>query len=442
VSAHGERVIDPGRLRAFSVALDEGPPIDPVALGGADGVLFAGPSLTLAGRGVAAVLPLAGGLEARSGLEAVADWLAAVAHTDLVGRPGSKVTALGALPFDRNAPGTLIVPELLFARDAGGHEWAVVVTEEDRPPDPAKLRAQLTAAGSGAHAPPPGGNPGALPTLQALPPPEGYEDAVNAGLGAIDAGAVEKVVLARCIDARMDAPPSAADVIRRLWSQEPTCTAFAYPVEQGRFLGVTPELLVARWSTQVTCHPLAGTVGLGGVSDEDAIARFLESTKDRTEHELVVKEIALALGPLCSRLDVPTAPSLVRLHSVAHLGTLIRGTLWGTPPASVLGLLADLHPTPAVAGVPRGAALELIADNEAVPRGHWAGPVGWSDAGGDGEWMIGIRSLTLAGTTARLCAGAGIVSGSVPHDELAETTVKLAPVLDALWPGSSSLLRR
>jgi menaquinone-specific isochorismate synthase len=434
---------DPGELRAVTVPLD-GPGPDPLDLAGAEGSLFAGPALALAGRGQAAVLELPRGLEDPGALDRAVAWLAAVPHRDGVARPGSRLGAQGALPFDRGRPGRLVVPELTMGRDAEG-SWATWVGRSGASvPDHDELTARLGALAARAPRRRSDGGPGGPPRLRARPDPAGYARSVASAVAAMATGPMAKVVLARCVDATFARALSDATVLRRLHLQEPACTAFAHDVAGGRFLGVTPELMVARHGPEVACHPLAGTVGLGGPDDEAAVAGLLESTKDRTEHRLVVEAIERVLGPRCSALSVPTHPSLVRLHSVAHLGTLIHGKLAAPdqPAEHVLALVAALHPTPAVGGVPRREALAFIRANEAVERDHWAGPVGWVDAAGDGEWMIGIRSTTVSvdGTSARLYAGAGIVAGSDPAAELAETTVKLTPVLEALAPGSGPLL--
>jgi isochorismate synthase EntC len=176
-------------------------------------------------------------------------------------------------------------------------------------------------------------------------------------------------------------------------------------------------------------------------SDADAQRDLARSGKNRQEHRYVVEEIAAALAPFCAELTVPEEPSLVAFRSVAHLGTRIEGALAG--PTGVLELLERLHPTPAVGGTPRADALAFIAGHESGGRDYWAGPVGWVGAGGDGEWMIGIRSARLDGDGASvtLRAGSGVVADSEPAAEAAETNVKLATVLDAVVPGASAQLR-
>jgi len=209
-------------------------------------------------------------------------------------------------------------------------------------------------------------------------------------------------------------------------------------------VGATPELLMSQRGAGITCHPLAGTIGLSGDAAEDqrAIDRFATSAKDRREHRFVVEEIAQLLSPWASRVEVPDAPSLIRLETVAHFGTEISATLGevdGRIPHP-LTLLAALHPTAAVGGVPRAEALSLIGALEGRSRGPWAGPVGWIDGAGNGDWMIALRSGTVTDRRARLWAGAGIVAGSEPAAELRETTWKLAPMLRALSPGAEHLL--
>lgn len=435
-----------GSLRAVSVPLGPGPAVDPYALAGERGILFANDRLVLAGRGTAAVLALPRGLEDPADLDAVQAWLAAVPHDDRVGRTGSRVTAFGALAFDRSAAGRLLVPELLIGLDHAGRRWATLVSADA---DPARLGALVEELVQARSVDPDpigsltAGREAALLFLTALPPGEEHAKAVAVAVADIEAGHLRKVVLARCVEAAFDAPPPLDVVVRRLRAQEPSCTTFALPLTRGRFLGASPELLVRRQGAAVSSHPLAGTVGLTGDStDVTATERLLGSAKDQAEHRWVVEAIAAALGPRCERLSYPSEPTLVQLRSVAHLGTPMEGTLRtdrGSLP-SVLELLTALHPTPAVGGVPRPAALEAIAALEPTPRGHWAGPVGWVDAAGDGEWVIGLRSATVNDQTVRFCAGGGIVAGSDPQAELAETTVKLAPILEAFAPGAACLL--
>lgn len=434
-----------GDLSAVTVPLP-GPPGnvgggDPIDVAGEDGLLFADDRCQLAGRGTAAELALPGGLDDEKGRAEVRRWLAALPHHRPTGAPALR--AFAALPFDRTGPGSFVVPATTVTAGPGGRRWLTAVGHDlDPGADPARWAAErLGGAPAKQLDPAPVGDddPPQQPVLVPEPAPEGYAAAVARALAAIAAGRIHKVVLARRLDACFDRPLATAPFLRRLREEEPSSTTFAIPLAGGgRFVGLSPELLIERRGAQVRSQPLAGTVGRGRPElDEEAITDFLRSDKDRLEHQLVVEAVANALRPSCRQLEVPATPSLVRLRWVAHLGTPIAGTLRPGHRPSALDLVAALHPTPAVGGTPRRGALELIDELEPASRGHWAGPVGWVDADGDGQWVIGIRSATVEGRRARLWAGAGIVAGSRPRAELDETTAKLAPVLDALVPGLS-----
>lgn len=282
------------------------------------------------------------------------------------------------------------------------------------------------------------------------PPGPEYVTAVAAALREITAGRLSKVVLSRAVEVALRDVPRPSQVLGALWDGDQAFSPFSLPVRGGRLVGASPELIVSRIGSTVTSHPFAGTISLAAPGREDPAGRLFASAKDRNEHRLLVDEIARVLRPYCAELDVPTTPSVVPLRSDARLGSLIHGTLRqldphdaqsaaaGTAPteATALDLLALLHPTPAVGGVPRADALEAIALLETSPRGYWAGVTGWVGSGGDGEWVLAIRSALLDRQRALVRAGAGIVEGSDPAAELSETTVKLSPVLEALWSRS------
>ena len=232
-----------------------------------------------------------------------------------------------------------------------------------------------------------------------------------------------------------DADLDPVAVIDRMLEREPTCTLFSLPIEEGRFVGASPEMLIGRRGRSVRSHPLAGTIA----RTEDDLTGLVQSGKNIEEHRLVVDDIAARLEGLVEDLDVPEAPEVVTLRAVRHLGTEIRATVPEAGP-SALDLLAAVHPTPAIGGVPRSRALDTIARLETSPRGLFGGAVGWSDARGDGDWVLGIRGALLSGRTAVVRAGAGIVRGSQPADEARETRIKLLSILDALAPGCASLL--
>ncbi len=424
-------------LHARTVALDYGP--DALEFDASPTVLFDRPGLTLVGWGTALLVPAH---------QATAT-LGAIACDDQVRRSGSGVVALGALPFASAMHGELIVPRFIMgiAREVNGetHRWATAVGPTDQPlPTTDELFDSVIWQYGTADAK--SGRPDAtISALEATPTTEGYGEMVARAVALMTApgASVRKMVLSRLITARLDSPLSLAVVLRRLRDHEPNCTIFSFPVPDGTFFGASPELLISRSDRHIACHPLAGTVPRGATAraDADAQGALAGSAKEQAEHRYVIDDITSILQPLCTSLVVPPAPSLVTFRAVAHLGTRIEGEL--SAPTPVLDLVESLHPTPAVGGFPRSAALRAIAEAEPVPRGYWAGPVGWTDAEGNGDWMIGIRSaqLQLDATTVSLHAGAGIVADSDPTSEANEVNVKLSSVLESVVPGGSTSLR-
>jgi menaquinone-specific isochorismate synthase len=422
-------------LHARTVPLEYGP--DPLQFDGSPTVLFDRPGLTLVGWGTATLVRA----------DQAAAILAAIPAEDPVRRLGSGPVALGALPFTGAERGLLVIPRFTMGitRDEEGvpRRWVTAVGPAGAPlPGTDELlEAVLWQYDTGIDAP----EEPAVADASTAMDSAGYAAIVADAVAAMRApgATLRKVVLGRPLAVDLTGPLHLASVLRRLRAAEPNCTVFSMPVPDGVFFGASPELLVARHGRRITCYPLAGTVSRGDTarSDADAQRDLARSAKSREEHRLVVDAIAAQLGPFCSSLAVPEAPSLVAFRSVAHLGTRIEGTLTG--PDSVMTLLAELHPTPAVGGTPRTEALARIAASEVGERGYWAGPVGWVDAAGDGEWMIGLRSAQLDATADRLSlrAGAGIVAGSDPEAEAAETNVKLKTVLETVVPGSSVQLR-
>jgi menaquinone-specific isochorismate synthase len=476
-------------LRATSLLLDDGPAIDPFSLAGRSGIIIATEEMTLVGVGVALSIPLPGGLEDDDGVASVQHRLAAIDTDDRVRRTGSGVLAFGSLPFDRAIPGALVVPELLYGRSADGAEWLTVVRDGPGITSSAGWRAELLARSSssaGGLTGGPTGDPVPPGPMRSITPPSvtaplitpqasdrWFVDAVARAVGYIRHGDLRKVVLARQIELTFDTPIDIPELVRRWRDVEPTATVFSMPVDGAQFVGASPELLVARSGETVQCRPLAGTssrpqlssaheaspleASANEASPLEASTRVSSnhadlasdnqapmaptdlraSTKDNSEHRLVVEAIADALDPVCERLDVPSSPDLIHFHNVSHLGTSISGTLSepSSSRPSVLELVATLHPTPAVGGVPRQQALSVIDELESGDRAHYAGPVGWMDAAGDGRWVVGIRAARIAGRHAQLAAGVGIVEGSDPLSELRETNWKFTAVFDALAPG-------
>lgn len=246
---------------------------------------------------------------------------------------------------------------------------------------------------------------------------------VGQALEEIGRGELEKVVVARCTALSFDAPIDVCAVLRELEASK-FCTRFAIRLGGTTFLGATPERLVRLAGNLVDTEALAGS------GDAEGAAALLESHKERVEHDLVVKEIVQRLAPSCSDLEYPRTPEVRALRHLVHLHTPIHGTLRSRE--HVLDLVARLHPTPAVGGLPSERAQVFIAEHEPVTRGWYASPIGWFDAEGDGEFAVGLRSGAFVGDRAYLYAGNGIVRDSDPASEYAETKLKLAALSAAL----------
>ncbi len=259
-----------------------------------------------------------------------------------------------------------------------------------------------------------------------------WKQSVAAVTQEIRSGAVEKLVLAREVRAHAEETPVWGDVLRRLQDRYAACTTFAFARNDSCFLGSTPERLIRLDAKNVRANCLAGSAPRGVTEDEDRVLghTLLHDKKEQHEHALVVNALRDALQPLCGTLDVPDEPQLLTMPNVQHLHTPVKGIL--RDDVHVLDLVDRLHPTPAVGGVPREAANSLIRALEPFDRGWYAGPIGWFDSRGDGEFVVAIRSALLRGQDAFLYAGCGIVDGSDPDRELAESRLKLEPILWAM----------
>ena len=380
---------------------------DLLAFAGNDGVLFEREGTGLAGRGVALRLDPSTAVDA----------LAAIPTDDDLGLPGCGPVAIGALPFRRTDGGSLMVPRVIVGRAADGTAWRTTVdpVDDDAP-----------APSEPAHDRP---RPPDDFRLTAVRPHDEWLEVIAEAVDAIRRGRFHKVVLARVVLVEANRPILPVDVLGRLRALYPSCMLFSV---EG-FVGASPELLVARSGDRVRSQPMAGTIPRSGDPTVDArlAAALMASDKDRREHALVVDAVAATLGPHCTTLDVPAEPSIVPLRNVSHLGSMLSGHLAAGAP-SALGLATRLHPTPAVGGTPTDAALAYIDRSEGLDRGRFAGPVGWVDRRGDGEFAVGVRSAELDGRWARLFAGVGVVADSVPETELAETQLKLQALLAAI----------
>ncbi len=396
---------------------DDGDLLDAMGAGGAAWLHDGG---GLATSGVAARITVGPGPDRfRRAADDVADLLAMIDVDDPLRLPGSGPIAVGALPFHHSAGGELVVPAVVVGRTPQGRSWVTETGPAVNQPDTVAGNAdrrRLDAAG-----PAPGDGDRDL-----------WTRTVQEAVARITSGPLAKVVLARQVDVVAEAAFDRRLVLDRLRRADPT--SFTYAV--GDFVGASPELLVRRRGTRVMSRPMAGTATRGATAadDERLVAALATSPKEVEEHALVVRAVRDALEPVCRELVAEAQPDAVRLATVTHLATTVAGHLV-EPAPSALALAGLLHPTPAVAGLPRDAALAAIAELESFDRASYAGPVGWVDARGDGDWAVALRCAQLDGSHARLTAGAGIMADSDPEAEWAETEAKLEPMLRALAGG-------
>jgi menaquinone-specific isochorismate synthase len=375
-------------------------------------------SAGLAGWGEAARVTLPAGADRFTAAE---KWLREVADgadiEDGVRRRGSGLVAFGTFTFDDASDGSvLIVPRAILGRDGTGNAWLTTITPEGERP---------WAACPFSPPVPPGDLRWHDGSLSA---PE-WEQAVGEAVHRITHSAeLGKVVLARDLHASADIPIDPRVLLRWLAARYPGCFTFACD----GLVGATPELLIRKDGWEVSSLVLAGTTPRGATQAEDSeLARtLLGSAKENEEHEYAAASLRDTLSPLCAAMYVTPRPELIRLPNVQHLGTRVRGTLAAA--RSALALVATVHPTAAVGGTPTDAAVEVIRELESMDRERYAGPVGWVDADGNGEWGIALRCAQLDGNRARLFAGCGIVAGSDPAAELAETESKFRPMRNAL----------
>jgi menaquinone-specific isochorismate synthase len=376
----------------------------------------------LVGWGEAARLEVSGPDALAEAADWWSGWTAGVEVDDAVGLPGTGPILFASIAFDPSTgTSVFVVPEVVLGR-RGGVGWVTTVG----------------AAGPVDALVPPAEQPVASPPLRlryadgALDPAS-WSAAVATAVGRIDAGELAKVVLARDLLVSADVPLDPRRLLRRLADRFPDCWTFAVD----GLLGATPELLLRRSGRQLSARVLAGTAPRGaGAADERLAAALLESAKDRAEHALAVDSLVEALEPYCASLDAPAEPELLTLANVRHLASDVTGTQRRRGPrgsAGLLELVGAVHPTAAVCGTPTADAAAMIAELEGMDRGRYAGPVGWLDSHGDGEFGLALRCAELTGDNgARLFAGCGIVAGSDPAAELAETQAKFAAFQAAL----------
>jgi isochorismate synthase len=266
-------------------------------------------------------------------------------------------------------------------------------------------------------------------------PASAWMDTVANVVDMIQHDAFEKVVLARDIRVELDDTAAAFDIsitLQRLRESYPTAYIFAVQRGERNFVGATPERLVQAQDGQIFTMALAGSARRGETEEEDERIgmELLRSEKNNSEHTIVVAMVRDALQNHCTNVSASARPELLKLKNLQHLKTPITGTL--IPGRCILDVMADLHPTPAVGGFPRQAALEAIRETEKLDRGWYAGPLGWIGAGGHGEFAVALRSGLIDGGKATLFAGCGIVASSDPQAEYEESSLKFRVMLRGL----------
>ena len=334
--------------------------------------------------------------------------------------PGSGLVCFGSFAFaDEPGESVLVVPEVVVGR-RGATTWVTTIGV-----------GTITPATEVAATPAPSAPQGVTFADGALSGTD-WESVVAGAVRRINDGALEKVVLARDLHATAQGDIDVRWPLTRLAESYPMCWTFHV---DGLF-GATPEMLVRRERGLVTSRVLAGTIRRTGDDARDLTlaATLARSSKDLEEHEYAVRSVADALAPHCSSMNVPEAPFVLHLPNVMHLATDVAGVIHdaGDSSTTSLDLAASLHPSAAVGGTPTDAATALITEIEGMDRGRYAGPVGWMDVTGDGEWGLALRSAEIDGPRVRLFAGCGIVADSDPEAELAEGQAKFVPVRDSL----------
>jgi isochorismate synthase len=356
---------------------------------------------------------------------------------------GAGAVWVGGMAFDPNGGGTppwsslppasFALPELSICR-GGGETFltlnAVVRPGDDRERIVAAMEARLT----GLRADPlPMLDPGPSGIeITSVQPPEDFEGMIEVATGRIEAGEMSKVVLAREVLVRAASAHDPAAVFSALREQFASCFCFCCGTPEAAFLGASPELLLRRSGASLSTVALAGSTRRSSdpAVDDHLGEQLLRSDKDRREQAIVAERIARTLRPHSVWVEAAPEPEIVKVANIQHLATPIVAQL--AEPRSAVELAGLLHPTPAVGGEPRLAAAQAIAELEEMDRGWYAGPVGWMDATEDGEFCVALRSALLRDREARLYAGVGVVAGSDPAAELAETEVKLQALLPLL----------
>lgn len=398
------------RLSCTTVELETTPDLEGL-IGRGPSLAWLTDTLSLVGTGpVLRIDPGVGDDRFRRAAAEVSQLLDEADVEDPIDLPGSGPVVFGSFTFDPSSPGSsLVIPSTIYGcSEQVCWKTQIEVQGADlqplEPPDSRRMRAR-----------------------DRLDEP-GWAAAVQGAIDAIQAGSLEKVVLARMLYITTAAPLDHRELVSRLRRTYPGCFTFCFD----SFVGASPELLIRRLGKVVDSIPLAGSCPRGASPGQDARlgAALKASKKNLGEHALAVQTVTDRLAGYCDRLVAEPEPSLLLLANLQHLSTKIQGTLRDS--ASALELAGALHPTAAVCGVPENQAMATIRRLEGFERGRYCGPIGWMDRRGDGEWALALRCAELNGAHAQVFAGAGIVAGSIPAEELEETNLKLKAVLSAL----------
>ena len=319
--------------------------------------------------------------------------------------------------FDENQPSKLIIPQIVIGQK-NGKSWITWIGETSQP-EISQLKNSAVSGGIKWQA-------GSISE-------EKWRNQVAVAIKSINDGELEKVVLARDLTATSTSAIDARQLLKRLEIEYPSTWLFLVD----GLVGATPELLVRLSKSLVTSRVLAGTIRKTGDEDRDLTlaASLAKSSKDLEEHEYAVRSVADALAPFCSSTNVPDSPFVLHLSNVMHLATDVTGVLNDSAkPTDIFTLISELHPSAAVCGTPTKKASELITELEQMSRGRYAGPVGWIDIHGDGEIAIALRcgQISQDKLKIQIYAGCGVVAGSDPEKEFAESQAKLMPMRTAL----------
>ena len=401
----------PPALTVHTVALDQVGPLVPL-LDKRDPLLFIRRGQGIAGFGEAIRLEFTGPSRMTDAAAAWRELVAAATITDDVKLPGTGLVALGSFAFSEHSAATsvLIVPSVIIGK-RDGKAWITRVNSEAPIPTPTAFGPEYR-----------------ISLLPGQMTADAFLAAVDSAITAIRDNAVSKVVIARDLLGHLPVGADLRLVLASLALGYPDC--FTYAVNG--LIGSSPETLVRVDRGSVSARVLAGSMGRGAdaEADHEASVTLATSTKDLDEHQYALASVMGALSPHSSHLDASELPFTLKLPNLWHLASDVEGSL--TDGSTSLDLISALHPTAAVAGTPTTAALAIIDELEPFDRGRYAGPVGWVDAAGDGEWAVALRCAHVS-STGRITAyaGAGIVEGSEPVRELAETKMKFRPVVEA-----------